>query len=53
MKKHRCYVICDARNTGVWIEKFESDVPITTSRLIQYYETERDFDWECDSISTT
>lgn len=51
MKEHRCYVICDARNTGVWMEKFESDDPITQSRLVQYYEIERDFDWECDSIS--
>jgi len=44
-------VICEVGETEVWVERVRSSAPIRDEDIIRYYETERRFDWDKDSIT--
>ena len=50
-KAHVAEVVTEARNSGMALDRFHSDTEITLERLTEYYEAERDFNWDRDSIT--
>ena len=49
--EHRVFVISAPHNGEEMIDQFTSDKPITLERLVAYYETAADFNWDRDSIT--